>query len=124
LTDGELRQEIVTKLGAAFGGACDVTLADNQPPHVLLAALELPSGWTPNPTRALTIWDGWPGARPTFYVEPTIQGPNGRVPQNPSDAFLLGETWRTFSFSFAWNGDDAVRAIQLWLTIFDKERPG
>ncbi len=51
-----------------------------------------PPSWTPNPTRALTVWDGWPNSRPAFYVEPGIHGPNGRLPQNPSDAYILGET--------------------------------
>ena len=113
-----LRAEIVARLDAAFGGARDVTSAAGQPLHVLLERLELPSGWTPNPTRALTVWDGWPNNRPAFYVEPGINGPNG-VPQNPSDAYILGEQWRTFSFQFPWKGDDPVRAIQRWLTRFD-----
>ena len=55
-----LREEIVAKLGVAFGGARDVTPDPGQPLHVVLDALELPSGWEPNPTRALTVWDAWP----------------------------------------------------------------
>lgn len=119
--DAALREEIVAKLGAAFGGARDITPAEGQPLHVLLEALELPSGWTPNPTRAITIWDGWPTSRPLFYVEPGISGTHALA--NPSDRLVLGETWRTFSFSFIWKGDEPVLAIKRWLTIFDKERP-
>ena len=121
--DAAEREQITAKLGAAFGGARDVTPVETQPLHVLLESLDLPSEWTPNPTRVLTIWDGWPANKPAFYVEPSVSGPNGRVPQNPSDTYLLGETWRTFSFSFPWSGDDPVAAVQRWLTIFDKERP-
>lgn len=121
--DAALREAIVAKLGAAFGGARDVTPAEGQPLHVELASLELPSGWTPNPTRALTIWNDWPTSRPAYYVEPSVRGPNGEVRQNPSDSYLLGETWRTFSFSFPWKGDDPVLAVERWITLFDNERP-
>jgi hypothetical protein len=120
--DAALRAEIVARLDAAFDGARDATPTEGQPLHVLLEQLALPSGWTPNPTRALTVWDGWSGSRPAFYVEPSIAGPNGYMPQNPSDPYVLGEHWRTFSFTFPWNGDDPVRAIQRWLTLFDPKR--
>jgi hypothetical protein len=120
--DAALRAEIVARLGAAFGGARDVTPAEGQPLHVFLETLGLPSNWTPRTTRALTIWNDWPNSRPTFYIDPGVRGPGGQPPRNPSDAYLLGETWRTFSFQFLWKGDDPVRAVQFWLTRFDKER--
>lgn len=121
--DAALREEIVAKLGAAFGGARDVTPAEGQPLHVLLEPLELADGWIPKPTRALTIWNGWPGSRPEFYVDPAVRGPDGQPPRNPNDRLILGEQWRTFSFQFPWKGDDPVLAVQRWLTRFDKERP-
>jgi hypothetical protein len=120
--DAAKREKMVDQLGAAFGGARDVTPAAGQPLHVLLDGLTLPRGWTPNPVRALTVWASWPGGRPDFYIEHSARGPDGEPPRSNSDAYLLGETWRAFSFQFAWNGDDPVLAVQRWLTRFDKER--
>jgi hypothetical protein len=121
--DAALRKEIVAKLGAAFGGARDVTPADDQPLHVLIEPLELPSDWTPSTTRALTVWEGWPESRPAFFIDHGVRGPDGEPPRSNSDHYLLGETWRGFSFNFPWKGDNAVLAVQCWLTRFDKERP-
>ncbi len=118
-----LREEIVAKLGAAFGGARDVTPAEGQPLHVLLEPVELPSNWTPSSTRALTVWSDWPNSRPAFYIDQTVRGPDGQPPKNPSATYLIGETWHAFSFGFDWKGDDPVLAVQRWLTRFDKERP-
>jgi hypothetical protein len=121
--DAVLREEIVAKLGAAFGGARDVTPAAGQPLHVLLEPLDLPSDWTPSTTRALTVWEGWPNNRPAFYIDQSVRGPDGQPPRNPSPTYLVGETWNSFSFQFPWSGDDPVLAVQRWLTRFDKERP-
>jgi hypothetical protein len=120
--DAGQRSEIVAKLSAAFGGARDVTPGEGQPLHVLLANLEMPSGWTPSPTRALTVWGAWPSGRPDFYIDHGVRGPDGQPPRSNSDAYLLGETWRAFSFQFPWRGDDPVLAVQKWLTRFDRER--
>ena len=122
--DAALRAEIVAKLAAAFGGARDVTPDGEQPLHVLLEPLELADGWTPKPTRALTVWRDWPGSRPEFYIDGGVRGPDGEPPRSNSDRYLLGETWRQFSFNFPWKGDDPVLVVQRWLTRFDKERPG
>lgn len=120
--DATQTQEIVAKLGAAFGGARDVTPAQGQALHALLEQLELPSGWTPNPTRALTVWAAWPDGRPDFYIDHAVCGPDGQPPRSNSDAYLVGETWRAFSFQFPWSGEDPVLAVQKWLTRFDRER--
>lgn len=119
--DAERRQEIVAKLGAAFGGARDVTPAPGQPLHVVLEQLELPSGWTPNPTQALTVWAAWPAGRPDFYIDHALRGQDDQPPRSNSDTYLLGATWRAFSFQFPWSGDDPVLAVQKWLTRFDRQ---
>jgi hypothetical protein len=118
--DDDLRQQIVERLEAAFGDARDVTPADGQPLYVLLAAVELATPWTPSPNRALTVWDGWPENRPTFYIDADVTGETGQPPRNPNPTYLLGETWNAFSFSFPWIGDDPVRAVQTWLTRFEE----
>ncbi len=118
--DAELRKQVADRLAAAFGNAQDVTPALGQPLYVLLAELELPAPWTPSPTRALTVWDGWPDNRPAFYIDATVTGETRQPPRNPNPTYLLGETWNAFSFSFRWNGNDPVRAIQTWLTRFEE----
>ena len=118
--DAVLRQQIVERLAAAFGSARDVTPAEGQPLHILLDAIELPAPWSPSPTRALTVWDGWPQNRPTFFIDAGVTGETGQPPRNPNPTYLLGETWNAFSFSFAWVGDDPVRAVQIWLTRFEE----
>ena len=120
--DAALRAEIVAKLGAAFGGARDVTPAEGQPLHVLLEPLEIADDWTPKPTRALTIWRDWPSGRPEFYIDHGVRGPDGEPPRSNNDRLVLGEMWRQFSFNFTSTGDDPVLAVQRWLTRFDKER--
>ena len=114
----DLSGQLCEVLAAAFGTAEDLTPAPDQPPHILLPRLELPALWTPSPTRALTIWGAWPEQRPEFLVDPSLVGETGEAPQSSSAVLRLGETWREFSFSFAWKGDDPVRVVQLWLHRF------
>jgi hypothetical protein len=121
--DAAQRQEIIDKLGAAFSGAEDVTPADGQPLHVLLTAVELSEPWKPSETRALTIWRNWPSERPEFYIDYAVLDDQEQPPRSSSETYLLGETWRAFSFQFPWNGDDPVLVVQRWLTRFDTERP-
>jgi hypothetical protein len=112
------RTEIVEQLARAFGGAEDVTPGDGQPLHVLLPNLELPDPWQPSPMRALVVFGSWPGERPLFYVAESVVGETGQPPQSNHSAYLLGESWRDFSFAFPWSGNDPVRAIQLWMNRF------
>jgi hypothetical protein len=116
------RARLVEVLGVAFGGAEDLTPAPDQPPHILLPQLELPDPWRPSPTRALTIWAGWPGERPTFLVDEAAVGENGEPPRSHHQTLALGEAWRGFSFAFPWSGDDPVRAVQMWMERFVVER--
>jgi hypothetical protein len=113
---------IVDRLAAAFGEAVDVTPEGIEAPHVLLPALELPDPWTPTPIRALTIWTSWPQERPEFLIDLAVVGENGVPPRSSSEVLRLGTTWRGFSFSFQWSGDDPVRAVRLWLGRFTAER--
>lgn len=116
------RTLLVQRLAVAFGEAVDVTPADGQAAHVLLPSLELPEPWTPSPTRGLTVWEGWPGARPQFVIDERVVGESGEPPRSHHPVYLLGGTWRGFSFNFAWSGDDPVRAVQLWMQRFTAER--
>lgn len=113
---------IVDRLAAAFGEAVDVTPEGVETPHILLPALELPDPWTPTPTRALTIWTSWPEQRPEFVIDPAIVGEHGEPPRSNSEVLRLGTTWRSFSFSFQWSGNDPVRAVRRWLGRFTAER--
>lgn len=106
----------------AFGAAVDVTPADGQAAHILLPSIELPEPWTPSPTRALTVWQEWPTSRPQFVIDEGVVGENGQPPRSHHSVYLLGESWRGFSFDFPWSGDDPVRAVQLWLARFTAER--
>ena len=116
------RKVLVQRLAVAFGEAVDVTPAEGQPPHILLPSLELPEPWRPSLTRALTVWEGWPGARPEFAIDESVVGETGAPPRSHHPVYLLDMTWRGFSFTFAWSGDDPVRAVQLWLQRFTAER--
>jgi hypothetical protein len=116
------RSDIVSRLSTAFGGAQDVTPAVDQPLHVLLPQLELPDPWKPSPTRALAMWPNWPAERPQFVIDERVVGENGEPPRSSNLVYLLGEGWRSFSFSFGWKGDDPVRVVQMWLTRFVVER--
>src|SRR5260370_7307666 len=86
------RPALVEELSEAFGGAKDVTPADDQPAHVLLTNLQLPSGWSPSPTQALVRFTtGWPGSRPFFYIPPHVADSNVQPPptheRTPSHSF-------------------------------------
>jgi hypothetical protein len=120
--DAGKRSEIVSRLSAAFGGAQDMTPAEDQPLHVLLPQLELPDPWKPSPTRGLTVWRNWPNGRPEFVVDESVVGKNGEPPRSHSQVYLLGKSWRGFSFEFPWKGDDPVRVIQLWMARFIVEQ--
>jgi hypothetical protein len=116
------RDRLVEVLGAAFGDAVDVTPAEDQPAHILLPSLELPEPWTPSPTRALTVWQDWPTGRPQFVIDEKLTGEGGQPPRSHHSVYLLGQSWRGFSFTFPWSGADPVRVVQLWLTRFTVER--
>jgi hypothetical protein len=120
--DAEQRADIVVRLVAAFGAAEDVSADGGQPLHVLLSRLELPEPWHPSPSRALTIWEGWPGERPRFVIDHGVVGENGEPPRSNDSVYLLGEAWRQFSFTFPWVGQDPVVAIQLWMERFTVEQ--
>lgn len=121
MTESE-RKSLVRALTAAFGKAVDVTPGDGQPAHILLPSLDLPEPWTPSPTRALTVWQDWPTSRPQFLIDQKVVGEGGQPPRSNNNVYLLGESWRGFSYHFAWSGSDPVRAAQLWLTRFTVER--
>lgn len=116
------RSDIVSRLSAAFGGAQDVTPAEDQPLHVLLSQLELPAPWKPSPTRGLAVWRNWPSERPEFMIDEDVVGENGDPPRSNNSVYLLGESWRGYSFTFPWKGNDPVRVIQLWMIRFVVER--
>jgi hypothetical protein len=116
------RDLLVRRLKVAFGKAVDVTPGEGQAAHILLPSLRLPDPWKPSPTRALTVWEGWPGARPQFVVDQAVVGETGEPPRSNHEVYLLGDPWRGFSFNFGWSGDDPVRAVQCWLARFSVER--
>jgi hypothetical protein len=116
------RKMLTRRLAVAFSGAVDVTPADGQPAHILLPAIRLPKPWKPSSTRALTVWEGWPGTRPQFVIDESVTGETGEPPRSHHPVYLLDQSWRGFSFNFAWSGDDPVRAVQLWLARFTVER--
>jgi len=120
--DPSERKALVVKLDRAFGGATDATPSEDHALHVLLPNLELPDPWKPSPTRALAIFGDWPTERPLFFVDETVVGEQGEPPASHQAAYHLDESWRGFSWTFAWKGDDPVRAIQLWLNRFINER--
>jgi hypothetical protein len=116
------RELLRSRLAVAFGEAVDVTPADGPPAHILLPSIELPEPWTPSPTRALTVWEDWPASRPQFVIDESVVGETGEPPRSHHGAYLLGQSWRGYSFNFTWSGDDPVRAVQLWLARFTAER--
>jgi hypothetical protein len=119
--DASEREELVAKLDQAFGGATDVTPSPDHALHVLLTNLELAEPWKPSPTRALAIFGNWPTDRPLFFVDEAVVGETGQPPESHHSGYHLDESWRGFSWTFAWNGNDPVRAIQLWLNRFIKK---
>jgi len=119
--DAADREVLRQRLTNAFGEAIDVTPEGEQTAHILLPAVQLPDPWTPTPTRALTLWENWPGTRPLFFVDENVVGEGGAPPRSNNTRYLLGETWRGYSFNFNWSGDDPARAVQLWLGRFTAE---
>jgi hypothetical protein len=119
--DADARGDILGRLASAFGAAVDVTPAADQPLHVLLPQVELPAPWRPSPSRALTVWRNWPGDRPEFVIDESVIGETGEPPRSSDPHYVLGESWRRFSFSFNWKGDDPVWVVQLWMTRFVAE---
>jgi hypothetical protein len=116
--DADDRSKIVNELGAAFGGAEDVSPDDTQPLHVLLPALVLQPPWT-SPTRGLVRFTNWPSQKPELWVDEEVVNADGNPPRNPRTDLVLGEPWRGFSFDFPWNGTEtATLAIQTWLVRF------
>jgi len=116
------RSNLCELLEEAFGSVEDVTPDPSQPIHLLLPRLELPEPWQPSPTRALTIWEDWPGTRPRFLIDEAVVGENDQPPRSNSTVYVAGESWRQFSFAFPWAGSDPVRVVQLWLERFTVER--
>jgi hypothetical protein len=117
---GAEREAIISELTEAFGDATDVTPADGQPLHVLLPSLPVLSPWRPSPTRAVLRFVNWPRTRPEFYVDPELKDANGNPPVNPYDYYVLGRTWRGFSFQFPWPTGDgsATQSVMQWLNRF------
>lgn len=119
--DADERTRIVDELGAAFGGAEDVSPDETQPLHVLLPNLRLQPPWT-TPTRGLLRFDNWPGARPSFWIDDAVVNDNNEPPRSSSTELVLGHPWRTFSFSVPWNGTEtSVVALQKWLVRFRED---
>ncbi len=118
--DADTRKSTVEALAAAFGGAQDVSPDAQQPLHVLLTNLQIPPPWRPSPTTALVQFAGWPGARPEFWINPAVVNGSGEPPRSGNVQYVLGASWRQFSFGFTWPCDPLtpVRAAQLWLTRF------
>jgi hypothetical protein len=124
--DAAMRAALRDELAASFGAAKDVTPAGDQPAHILLPKVELVKGWRPNPARALVRFaDGWPEAKPEFFIDRTVVDGSGTPPRNSggnpsSEQLVLGETWRAFSFNFTWpqGSKSATLAVQLWLNRF------
>jgi len=113
--------DLIARIERAFGSARDVTPAPGQPLHVLMEEVVLPDAWSPNPTRALVIWEEWPGSRPRFLIDEQVRGEGGEPPRSNDLIYVLGEGWRQFSFSFPWVGNDPVIAVQKWLERFSVE---
>lgn len=118
------RERIVRELRTAFGSAKDVSPDASQPLHVLLGRVRLPPPWTPCPARALARFHGWPSQRPDLFVDSNVVNASGEPPYSNSEQYVLGETWRQFSFQFGWPAGDgsAASAVQLWLTRFKESR--
>lgn len=113
------RERILTALRTAFGEA---EQAGEGPFRVRLPRLSLPEPWQPRETAAMVSFEGWPQNRPLLYVTEAVVGETGQPPRSNHTVLFDGETWRGFSFAFPWVGADPVRAVQLWLTRFTKER--
>lgn len=118
--DAEARKQVVSELAEGFGEARDVTPDPGQPLYVLLSDLRLPSPWKPHSTRALVKFENWPSQRPLFWVDMALVNGDGQPPRSNSAQLALGETWRQFSFNFAWPVDPLtpMHAVLKWLTRF------
>lgn len=124
--DVAVRTAIVEELRASFGAAEDVTPSDSQPAHVLLPQLALLPPWMPSPARALLRFtERWPEERPEFFIDVAVVDKAGTPPRNSGGnpatlTYVVGASWRQFSFSFTWpqNPKTATRAVQLWLNRF------
>jgi hypothetical protein len=118
--DTEESKQILSELTEAFGDARDVTPDIGQPLHVMLSSLMLPAPWKPKPTKALIKFENWPNQRPLFWVDLALANSDGQPPRSNSAQLVLGETWRQFSFNFAWPIDPLtpMHAVLKWLTRF------
>ena len=118
--DDQTRDQILAELREGFGDVKDVTPEIGQPLHVLLENLRLPAPWRPNPTRALAKFETWPEQRPLLWVDMALVNGSGEPPRSNNAQLVLGETWRQFSFNFAWPIAPlrATHAILKWLTRF------
>jgi hypothetical protein len=117
--DQSQREAIVLELSESFGAAVDVTPAPEQPLHVLMPEVPLLSPW-PSPSRALIRFVNWPATRPDFWIDMKSVNGAGEPPRSSSEQLVMGESWRQFSYSFAWpqGPATATRAVQLWLNRF------
>jgi hypothetical protein len=116
------RKAIVEELSASFSEAVDMSPGSDQPLHVLLPKVDLLPPWT-SPVRALVRFVNWPQARPEFWIDMAAMTPAGQAPRSSSEQLVLGESWRQFSYGFAWPQEPATptRAVQLWLNRFREE---
>jgi hypothetical protein len=119
--DPEARRILVESLTEAFDQALDMTPTATEPAHIVLPKVALPPPWSPRTTRALTIWENWPTSRPLFFIDERVVGETGAPPRSNHSRYALGESWRGFSYTFPWSGDDPVRVVQLWLGRFTVE---
>jgi hypothetical protein len=118
--DEDGRRAIIAELSAGFGAAKDVTPASGQPLHALLPSLKILAPWRPSPTRGLVLFEGWPGQRPLFWIDLAVVNSEGHPPRSNGEQLVLGEAWRSFSFSFPWPVEPTTptRAVQAWLNRF------
>ncbi len=116
------RRAIVEDLSNSFSEALDVTPGPDQPLHVLLPKVHLLPPWG-SPVRAMVRFVNWPHARPDFWIDVAALTPSGQPPRSSSDQLILGESWRQFSFAFAWPQEPLTptRAVQLWLNRFRED---
>jgi hypothetical protein len=117
--NGAERAAATAALNAAFGGARDVSLNEDQPLTVILHTLRLPAPWS-SPAEALVRFAGWPKSRPEFLISPDVKNASGNAPKSNSEVVVLGRSWRQFSFSFPWDPEqaDIVESVERWLTRF------
>lgn len=119
--DGVDEHPIVVELRQSFREARDVTPEGGQPLYVLLPAVDLAGPWHPSPARILLRFPGWPDQRPDFFIDHAVVNAVGEPPRSNSDQLVLGETWRQFSYGFAWppaSAPTATKAVLAWLARF------